>query len=107
LAQKNISLQDFLMATDPATFFIRITLPENFQPQEVISLDNDKTKERLVIKMEKAYLEEWEILISRYPQESTKKWIVENEIEVLNWEFSATKNGRTIYLSQELKVVAI
>jgi hypothetical protein len=57
--------------------------------------------------MAKADLEEWEILISRYPLESTKKWIVENEIEILNWEFSAKKNGRTIYLSQELKVVPI
>jgi hypothetical protein len=84
------------MATHPVTFLILITLPEDFQPQEIIWLDNGKTKERLLIKMAKADLEEWEILISRYPLESTK--IVENEIEILNWEFSAKKMaGQFIY----------
>jgi hypothetical protein len=43
------------MATDPVTFIIRIRVPKPFQPQEDISLENDKTKERLLTKMEKAY----------------------------------------------------
>jgi hypothetical protein len=46
------------------------------------------------------------LLIKRHPLESTKKWIVENEKEVLNWDMSA-QNGRRIYLSKELKVVTI
>jgi hypothetical protein len=71
-------------------------------------LDNDKTKERLVTKTEEVdpKLEKWELLIARFPLVSTKKWIVENEKEVLNWDFCG-KNGRKIYLSNELKVVAI
>jgi hypothetical protein len=91
------------MATDPATFFIQITLPKAFQPQEDICLDNGKTKERLLTKMEE---EKWKVvlLISRYPLASTKKWIVENEKEVLNWKVGADK---TIYFSDELRVVAI
>jgi hypothetical protein len=70
-------------------------------------LYNGKSKERLVTKMEKTGLEEWKmLLISRYPLASTKKWIEENEKEVLNWDFSA-ENGRTIYLTDEMKVVPI
>jgi hypothetical protein len=98
------------VATDPITFFIRILLPKAFQHQEDFSLDNDKTKERLVTIMGEAdpKLKKWEVvlLISRYPLASTKKWIEENEKEVLNWTFSA-QNTRRIYLSKELKVVAI
>jgi hypothetical protein len=100
------------MATNPVTFFIRIILPEDFQLQEAICLDNYKQKERLLTKMEKVKVpipdeEDWEeivLLISRYPQASTKKLIEENEKEVLNWEFGADK---TIYINEELKVVAI
>jgi hypothetical protein len=90
------------MATDPVSFFIRINFPKAFQLQEDICLDNGKTNERLLIKMGK----KWEVVlqISRYPLASTKKWIEENEKEVLNWEFGADK---TIYLSGELRVVAI
>jgi hypothetical protein len=97
------------MATDPFTFFIQIILPEAFQPLEDICLDNGKTKERLQSKMEKVVLKYSDgvvLLISRYPLGSTKKWIEENEKEILTWVYSAT-NGRTIYLSDELKVVPI
>jgi hypothetical protein len=99
------------MATDPVSFFIRIILPKTFQPLENICLDNYKTKQRLVTKMEEANpkfkkLEELVLLISRYPLASTKKWIEENEKEVMNWDFRA-QNGRRIYLSRELKVVPI
>jgi hypothetical protein len=85
------------MATDPVTFLIRIDLPKAFQPQEDICLDNGKTKERLEIIMEE---EKWDVvlLISRCPLGSTKKWIEENEKEVLAWDFGAG-NSRKIYLT--------
>jgi hypothetical protein len=106
----NIIVQDFLMAADPICFFIRINLPKAFQPQENICLDNGKTKERFLTKMEVVNVPEQReyvvLLISRYPLASTKKWIVENEKELLNLEFNAVENDRTIYLVKELKVIA-
>jgi hypothetical protein len=99
------------MATDPVTFFIRINLPEDFQLQQAISLDNEKTKERLLTKTEVVnvprikQLKEVVLLISRYPIASTKKWIVANEKDALNWDFKT--NDRIISLSLELKVVGI
>jgi hypothetical protein len=45
------------------------------------------------------------LFISRYPLASTTKWIEENEKEVLAWDFADT--DRAIYLTKELKVVAI
>jgi hypothetical protein len=110
---KNIFLQDFLMATDLATFFIRIDLSKAFQHQEDICLDNHKTKERLEIKMQESREQDYEefevvLLISRYPLTSTKKWIVANEKEVLDFDFSlGNDNYRTIDLSEGLKVVPI
>jgi hypothetical protein len=95
-------LQDFIMATNPVTFFIRIFLPNAFQHLKNIDLDNYKSKERLQTKMEKAKL-----LISRYPLASTNKWIAENEKEALNWDYNAKNGSRTIYLSEELKGVEI
>jgi hypothetical protein len=84
------------MATDPVTFLIQIILPKAFQPQEAICLDNDKTKERLLTKMEEASnMEKWLLHISRYPLASPKKWIVGNEIY-----------QKKIFLTKELKVVA-
>jgi hypothetical protein len=100
-------LQDFLMATDPVSFFIQIVLPKAFPPQAGICVDNGKTKERLMTKMEEAKVqeEEWKVLlISRYPLGSTKKWIEENEKDVLAWDFRIY-NEKTIYLSEESKVV--
>jgi hypothetical protein len=96
------------MATDPICFFIRILLEKDLQPLGGICLDNGKTKERLLTKMEEAkVLDNWRVLrISRYPLASNKKWIEENEKEVLNWDFSE-ENCSTIYLSRELKVVPI
>jgi hypothetical protein len=93
------------VATDSVTFSILIHLPKAFQPLEDICLDNGQTKERLLTKMDEVKLEVV-LQISRYPLASTKKWIEENEKEVLNWKFS-TQNGRRIYLSRELKVGAI
>jgi hypothetical protein len=103
---KDISLQDFLMATHPATFLICIFLPKAFRPQEDLCLDNDKTKERLLTKMEESDFVEWKVvlLISRYPQASTKKWIEENEKDVLILNLNET---RRIYLSDNLEVAAI
>jgi hypothetical protein len=76
-------------------------LPKPFQPQEAICLDNDKTKERLRIKIETAEpeLEKWEkiaLVISRYPFASAKMLIAGKEFY-----------QKTIYLSKELKLVTI
>jgi hypothetical protein len=103
-SMKKIFFQDFLMATNHVTFFIRIILPKSFQPIEDICLDIDKTKERMQSKRMEETKWGLVLLISRYPLGSTKKWIEQNEKEALNWEFGADK---TIYLSSELKVVAI
>jgi hypothetical protein len=94
------------MATDPVTFFIRINMPKAFPPLDNICLDNGKTKDRLLTKMEKAKVQDkdWEevvLLISRYPLASAKKWIEEKEKEVLAWDSNA-QNG-IIYLSEELE----
>jgi hypothetical protein len=93
--------QDFLMAINPATFFIKILLPKAFPPQADICLDNDRTKERLLTKMEEAKVqeEEWEevvLLISRYSLGSTKKWIEGKELY-----------QKRIYLSEKLKFIEI
>jgi hypothetical protein len=45
--KKGHFLQDFLMATDPVTFIIRIRLPKAFQHED-ICLDNSQTKEGLL-----------------------------------------------------------
>jgi hypothetical protein len=110
LRHKYLLIQDFLMATVPVTFFIRISLPEDFQLQEDICLENGKTNEKLQTKTEVVNLPAWKdkevvLLISRYPLSSTKKWIVANKKEVSNLDFQAT--DRTICLPEELKVVAI
>jgi hypothetical protein len=100
-------LQDFLMATDPVTFFIRIILPKASRPQKGISVDNGKTNERLLTRMEDAEFLAWDevlMLISRYPQASTKEWIDENEKEVLEWFLI---DDRKICLTKELKIVSI
>jgi hypothetical protein len=99
--RENIFSPDFLMATDPATFLIRIILPKAFQSLEAICLDNDKTKERFQTKMEEAQ-ENWEkdklmLQISRYPLASTKKLIV----------FSKEYYEKTIDLTKELQIVPI
>jgi hypothetical protein len=83
----------------------------SFQPKDehIFMLCNHEN-ERLMTKMEETKTRDWNeweevaLLISRYPLGSTKQWIVENEKEILNWDFGAEK---TIYLSNELKVVAI
>jgi hypothetical protein len=82
-------------------------LPKAFQLQEGICLDNDKTKERLLIKMKEVDKKEWEVLlIARYPVESTNEWIDENENEVFDWNWEKEfTSDKTIYLSKELKVV--
>jgi hypothetical protein len=96
------------MATDPATFFIRIRLPKDFQLPENICLDNDKTNERLLTKTEVIPVPECKalkkvvLLISRYPLASTKKWIVANEKDVYNWNFYCTNTNRKICLPEKL-----
>jgi hypothetical protein len=110
---KNIIFQDFLMATNPVTFFIRINLSEHFQLQEDICLDNDKTNERLLIKtkvvnvpdFDDDNLKEVVLLISRSPLASTKKWILANEKEILNWDFRTT--ALTIRLPRAFKLCIV
>jgi hypothetical protein len=101
------------MATNPVSFCIRIILPKGFQPEkDHIFILRNHENERLMTQMEEVTIpipdeDDWEevvLMILRYPLASTKKWIVENEKEVRNWEFGADK---TIYLCSELKVVAI
>jgi hypothetical protein len=72
-----------------------------------ISLDNGKTKEKLDIKMVKpnaAIL--WRnvkvLIFSRYPIGSAKKWIEDNEKEVLEWQFYEQQRG--IYLDEDLQM---
>jgi hypothetical protein len=99
LAQKYLTFQDFLMATDPATFLIRIIFLTAFQLKEDICLINEKTRERLMTKMVKANLEKWEtfvLLISRHPLASKNIWNVGKEY-----------NEKIINLSKELKVVPV
>jgi hypothetical protein len=95
---KNIFFQDFLMATDPINFSIQIILPKAFQLQEGICLDNGKTKERFQTQLKNN--PSWDklvLLISRYLLASNmKKWIAVKEIY-----------EKKIYLTKELKVVAI
>jgi hypothetical protein len=113
----DIFFQDFLRATHPITFFIRISLPKaSFQPEEehIFTLRNDETNENLVTNMEEMRPfdqdgDKWEqvvLLVSRYPLSSTKKWIEENKKEVLDYDFSQV--NRTIALdNEELKTVKI
>jgi hypothetical protein len=99
---KKIYLQDFVMATNPVTFFIQINFPKAFQPPEAICLDNEKTKERFQCEIGEAG-PKWQkagkipFQISRYPIASTGKWIV----------FGKEYYEKTIYLTNELKVAPI
>jgi hypothetical protein len=86
------------MATNPATYFIRIYLPKLLQPLEVICLDNDKTKERLLTEMIEVNPNGDVLEISRYPFASNKENLIVTKEEVFQ---------KRIYLSKELKVVAI
>jgi hypothetical protein len=75
------------MANHPASFFIcTSTYPEDV---EDISIDNDKTNEKLVIKIANHGNEE-KLLISRYPLKASKNWIEANENEITQW------NGETL-----------
>jgi hypothetical protein len=88
------------MATDPVTFFIKIVLPNTFQPQEGICLDNNKTNERLMTKMGKGHsnLEKCEKIVL---------WISRNPLESKIWIGAKDLYQKRIYLTKELKVVAI
>jgi hypothetical protein len=85
-------LQDFLLATRPVSFFVRLQVPRAF-PVHDITLTNGQTKEKLVVKNAEARIMEtarsrhgiFFVLISRYPTGAEKEWIEENEEEALNW----------------------
>jgi hypothetical protein len=90
-------------------------LPNDFHSQEDICLDNGNTNEKLMAKMEESTgpysdgypdkEDEVVLLISRYPLDSTKRWIDENEKEVLEWNFFEL--SRTVYLSHHLEIGAM
>jgi hypothetical protein len=88
--------QEFSKAKNPASFFIRLFVPENVELQQEICIQNGETMEKLVIKKMDACAtaddpfkrsEQKMVLISRYPSNAGKKWIVANESEALNWDF--------------------
>jgi hypothetical protein len=94
------------MASQPHTFFIRFYV-ETLLSWKDISLDNGKTNEKLEIKMVKPSASIlWRnakvLLFSRYPIGSTKKWIEDNENEVLEWNFY--EQQRKISLDEDLEM---
>jgi hypothetical protein len=84
----NIS-QDFneaKHAKDAVSFFVYTIIWEN--NVENISIDNVKTKEKLVIKTKAADDDRWKIMlmIARYPLNAAKSWIEANEKEIAEWD---------------------
>jgi hypothetical protein len=88
-----------LAATSPISFFMKIFVDGNIDGQDV-SLDNTETNEKLLIKTINPDEDEPKgpgmLLFSRYPMEASKKWVKDNEKEILNWNFDKMK--RKIYL---------
>jgi hypothetical protein len=78
--------QDFVEANHAVSFFIRVNVPVNFQQQ--ISLNNDKTNEKLVVKAEvyEKGSDGNKLLISRHSSKAAKHKLEEDEKEVLEWE---------------------
>jgi hypothetical protein len=87
--------QDFLEANHPVSFYIRLILPENFQQQ--ISLENNKTNEKLVVKVKAGRL-----LISRHSSKAAKHKIEEEEKEISEWKSYGDNGPRRICLTREL-----
>jgi hypothetical protein len=58
-------------------------VPKNFQRE--ISLENNKTNEKLVVKAGGMYEEEERLLISRRPLKAAKRKIEEDEKEIFEW----------------------
>jgi hypothetical protein len=70
-----------------------------------ISLENDRTNEKLVIKKIQFNQQSTNgdgLLISRYPMEANDKWIEENENEILDWDFS--QQNRQINLEENMTI---
>jgi hypothetical protein len=79
--------QDFLEADHAASFYIRLILPENFKPE--ITLENNKTNEKLVVKV-KAPARKYDahrLLISRRSSKVAKNKIEEEEKEITEWSY--------------------
>jgi hypothetical protein len=86
-----ITAQDFLEADHAVSFFIRIAVPKSFQLK--ISLNNNKTNEKLVVKAEAelAGLRRYEqrLLISRHPSTAAKHKLEEDEKQIFEWDHYA------------------
>jgi hypothetical protein len=90
------------LAKHAVSFFIYVTdLQHNV---EDISVENDKTKEKLVIKQTQDQvwgdLEEKTLVISRYPVNVAKNWIVANQEEITWWHGDSL--NRHITLTNDL-----
>jgi hypothetical protein len=93
--------QDFLEANNAVSFFIRLDVPKHFKPE--ISLENNKTNERLVFKAvsegkETVIYGEQRLLISRHSSKDAKHKIEEEEKEISEW--NKYRGPRRIYLNR-------
>jgi hypothetical protein len=76
-------------------------VPENFQLK--ISLNNDKTNEKLVIKAGAGFHDEQRLLLSRHSSKAAKQKIEEHEKKILQWN-QYIGPPRRISLSQSMSV---
>jgi hypothetical protein len=98
--------QDFLKATQPSSFVIRIVVDRG-DHREDICMQNDKTKEKLVIKRAhsngiKIDNEDRLLLISRHPLDATDEWVRQNEARALHWDFGSQM--RQIRLNRRVEI---
>jgi predicted PolB exonuclease-like 3'-5' exonuclease len=79
--------QDFNEATHSISFFIYVIRRNNDVEDISISLENDKTNEKLVIKtnVDDGEWKTWKLMIARYPRNAPKNWIEAKEKEIAEW----------------------
>jgi hypothetical protein len=95
-----------LKDTQNSSFFIRIVVDKKDHSED-ISMQNDKSKEKLVIKSAhsnriKVDEEETFLLISRHPLDITDEWVRQNEAKALRWDFDSQM--RQIRLTKSLGI---
>jgi hypothetical protein len=98
--------QDFLKATQPSSFVIRIVV-DWLDHRKDIYMQNDQTKEKLVIKRARSNgikidNEDRLLLISRHPLDETDGWVRQNDTKALHWDFDSQM--RQIRLSRSLEI---
>jgi hypothetical protein len=91
------TFQDFLEASNAVSFFISLEVPKNFQLE--ISLENNKTNEKLLVKTQAGKYDSQRLLISRHSSKAAKNKIEEEEKEITEWE--CYDGPRRIHLTQE------